>query len=208
MNGPRPGCSRPLILAAHPDDEMIGCGVTLSRLRKAGGDACVVIVTDGAKGPDKARPQLSKDQLVAERRRESREAMATLGVEKVVFLDRSELEFKPSQVLEILLDPTFGGRLERGFTADTVYGHLVNDEHPDHVTVGALALLLAQEWRLPLWQFSIAPLIEPPPPDLFIEPTEEERETKKQGLLSYRTQIHVTRDYLDAPECFWRAERH
>lgn len=69
-----------LILAPHPDDEVLGCGGTICR-HVADGDRVVVLVaTRGA-------PELYSDEAVARTREEARQAHQLLGVAETRFLD-------------------------------------------------------------------------------------------------------------------------
>lgn len=183
-----------LVLAAHPDDEVIGCGILLQREP----DAAVVVVTDGGLGVDPARPDFPRAGLVAEREAESRAALARLGVTRMVFLGEPELAFSPLAVLSRLraLFPRPPRRL---------YAHAIEDEHPDHDKVGALALVLAQEWSAELWQYPVAPLYPRRPPDRVLQASAEEQARKDAALLDYRTQSHVTRHFRGEMERFWRA---
>ncbi|MDP2431210.1 MAG: PIG-L family deacetylase [Pseudomonadota bacterium] len=183
-----------LVLAAHPDDEVIGCGILLQR----DSDAVVVVVTDGGLGADPARPELPQADLVVEREAESRAALARLGIPRVHFLGEPEWVFSPLAVLSRLraLFPLPPRRL---------YAHAIEDEHPDHAKVGALALILAQEWGVELWQYPVAPLYPLRPPDRVLQAGAEEQARKDAALLDYRTQRHVTRHFRGEPERYWRA---
>ena len=72
-----------LVLAAHPDDEVIPAGGILAWHRQRGDRVVVAHMTDGALGdPDQ------KEQDIAEvRRREGRAAMEVLGVEELRHFD-------------------------------------------------------------------------------------------------------------------------
>lgn len=76
-----------LVVAPHPDDESLGCGGAIALLRARGIPVRVVVVSDGTRShPNSHRyPPLRLQQL---RERETREALAILGVEAgaVVFL--------------------------------------------------------------------------------------------------------------------------
>ncbi|MCA8963591.1 MAG: PIG-L family deacetylase, partial [Planctomycetes bacterium] len=65
-----------LVLAAHPDDEVIGAGGMLAWHARQGHAVHVVHCTDGAKGDPGAR----EDDICAVRRREGKEALARLGI--------------------------------------------------------------------------------------------------------------------------------
>lgn len=67
-----------LVIAAHPDDEVVGAAALLSRLHSAD----VLYVTDGAprKGPFAQRPEFATwREYAAERQREAAAALALLG---------------------------------------------------------------------------------------------------------------------------------
>jgi N-acetylglucosamine malate deacetylase 1 len=71
---------RTLVVAPHPDDEVLGAGGTIARLARAGQDVVVAIVTSG-KPPD------FSDEHVARVRREAEQAHELLGVRKTLWLD-------------------------------------------------------------------------------------------------------------------------
>lgn len=65
-----------LVLAAHPDDEVIGAGGMLAWHASRGHAVVVVHATDGAKGD----PGNREHDITAVRRREGKEALARLGL--------------------------------------------------------------------------------------------------------------------------------
>lgn len=69
-----------LVIAPHPDDEVLGCGGTIAKHVASGNEVYVCIVTKGME------PLFSKDQVDAVRE-ECRKANEMLGVKEVVFLD-------------------------------------------------------------------------------------------------------------------------
>ncbi|MBC2856179.1 PIG-L family deacetylase [Cetobacterium sp. 2A] len=71
---------RILVIAAHPDDEILGCGGTINSYSRQGHEVYVYIVTDGssAQYPNDIKKLNSK-------RREAVEANKKLGVKKVIF---------------------------------------------------------------------------------------------------------------------------
>lgn len=69
-----------LIIAPHPDDEILGCGGTIAKHIANGNDVFVAIVTKGCK-------PLFSDDSVEQVREECREADAYLGVRKTIFMD-------------------------------------------------------------------------------------------------------------------------
>lgn len=69
-----------LVIAPHPDDEVIGVGGTISKRIKQGHDVYVCVVT-------KAFPPLFNDEIVEQTRAECRAADKLLGVIETTFLD-------------------------------------------------------------------------------------------------------------------------
>ncbi|SEQ20875.1 N-acetylglucosaminyl deacetylase, LmbE family [Lachnospiraceae bacterium NE2001] len=69
-----------LVIAPHPDDEVIGVGGTIAKRAKDGHDVYVCVVT-------KAFPPLFSDDIVEQARKECREADKFLGVIETSFLD-------------------------------------------------------------------------------------------------------------------------
>jgi LmbE family N-acetylglucosaminyl deacetylase len=69
-----------LIVAPHPDDEVLGVGGTIARLSKEGNNVYVVIVTKG-------QPPMFDEALIEQSRQEAREAHQLLGVSDTIFLD-------------------------------------------------------------------------------------------------------------------------
>ena len=94
---------RVLIIAPHPDDEIIGVGGTIAKRAKAGDEVYVCIVTKG-KSP------LFNSDFIEQGRRECRVADAKLGVKETIFLDfpavmletipRYELNGKVAEVVQ------------------------------------------------------------------------------------------------------------
>lgn len=71
---------RALVIAPHPDDEVIGVGGTIAKKVKAGEEVYVCVVTKG-------QMPLFEEKQVEIVRRECREADKLLGVKQTLFLD-------------------------------------------------------------------------------------------------------------------------
>lgn len=71
---------RVLVIAPHPDDEVLGCGGTIAKHAVSGDDVYVAIVTKGCE------PLFSPDS-VERVREECRKADAYLGVKETIFMD-------------------------------------------------------------------------------------------------------------------------
>lgn len=69
-----------LVIAPHPDDEILGCGGTMIKNIKQGNEVYVCIVT---KGPQPMFPI----ELVEKTRQEARTCHSAIGVKETIFLD-------------------------------------------------------------------------------------------------------------------------
>lgn len=123
-----------LVLAPHPDDEVLGCGGAVLRHIERGDCVRVVIVTDGAYGVKDA-----DDRYALTRKTESIRAAETLGYGNPIFwsLPDRGLAYGESLIARIL------DCIEE-FSADFVYAPSWWEIHPDHI---ALALAAAEAIR-------------------------------------------------------------
>jgi LmbE family N-acetylglucosaminyl deacetylase len=69
-----------LVVAPHPDDEVLGAGGTIARLAAMDADVFVAIVTRGD-------PSIFSEESIETTRREAVEAQRLLGVRKTIFLE-------------------------------------------------------------------------------------------------------------------------
>lgn len=72
-----------LVVAAHPDDEVLGAGGTISKMARLGFTIHVVFMTDGVA----SRGPVSLKALRARRRRAACDCLAYLGAQPPTFLD-------------------------------------------------------------------------------------------------------------------------
>jgi LmbE family N-acetylglucosaminyl deacetylase len=150
----RTAARRCLVLAPHPDDDVLGCGGTIAVKRAIDTDVRIVVVTDGAVTPGTWH---RSPALAVQRRDEARRAAARLGIasEEVVFYDfpDGELDRHGSSLLERL-------RAEvRSFVPDEVLSTAPSDPHADHAAVGRACRALLDEGAIavlleyPVWQW-------------------------------------------------------
>lgn len=111
-----------LIIAAHPDDEVLGCAGIIAKMRNSGIDPYVLIMTNGAAGryPGSMRRTLKEC---------AKKANKMLGTKKVFF------ENLPNQRLDdipfIKVIRTIEGRLE-AIKPEAVFTHHAGDLNKDH----------------------------------------------------------------------------
>ena len=122
---------RVLIIAPHPDDEIIGVGGTIAKRAKAGDEVYVCIVTKG-KAP------LFNLDFIEQGRRECREADAKLGVKETIFLDF------PAVMLETIPRYELNGKVEevvQNIKPEEVYIPHRGDMQIDHQMVVDAAMV-------------------------------------------------------------------
>lgn len=122
------GGTRLLVLAPHPDDEVLGCGGLIARSLGAGCTVTVVVVSDGAGAGDPAR-----------REQESRAAAQVLAAGGTA----PALQFWHLPDRALAAHPQLVARLQHLFStagADTVLLPSPFEVHPDHRALCAAAL--------------------------------------------------------------------
>lgn len=125
---------RAMVIAPHPDDEVLGCGGTIARLAALGRRVEVVIVTRGTP------PRFDASQ-VERVQDEARRAHSLLGVAKTHFLDfpAAALDRVPAAELNENL-----ASLVAASRPDTVFLPFVGDLHFDHRLVFDAAMVAAR----------------------------------------------------------------
>ncbi|MBN3965267.1 PIG-L family deacetylase [Pseudomonas gregormendelii] len=148
-----PEGSRAVIIAPHPDDEILGCGGFLQLLAEAGRDLQLISVTDGsASHPGSKRWPV--ERLSTVRPQESVEALRRLGL-PLHSLRWLRGGFADSQVAA--REDELSTFIERHLRAsDVVFTTWREDGHCDHEAVGRASAEAAQRvgatlHELPVW---------------------------------------------------------
>ena len=196
-----------LVIATHPDDEVLGCGGTIARHVSRGDRVDVLVVTRGA-------PDLFSEDQVKQLRKELESAHLILGISAVHFLDfpAPKLDSVPAHELADAIGTQIGS-----IRPAAVYIPHRGDLHSDHRSVFGAALVAARpignpvvrrllsyetlsetEWAAPVAEDAFLPSV-------FLDITGF-LEKKKQALAAYRSQL---KDFphprsLEAVECLAR----
>lgn len=120
---------RVLVVAAHPDDEVLGCGGTIARLTGQGHEVGIAILGEGITSRyerrDQADPRLLEDLHAAAQR-----AAETLGVKEVSLHDLPDNRFDTVPLLDVV-------KIVEGLVArispEVIYTHHGSDLNIDHV---------------------------------------------------------------------------
>ncbi|MDS4022101.1 MAG: PIG-L family deacetylase [Candidatus Competibacter sp.] len=130
-----------LVLAPHPDDEVLGCGGAIMRHVAAGEPVTVIVVTDGAAG-DGSQPVAD---YVRHRQQESQQAAEILGYGQPLFWDLPDRQL------------AYGERLVRRILdaiamhqPAVVYAPSPLEIHPDHQAVALAAAEAVRRCSPPL----------------------------------------------------------
>jgi LmbE family N-acetylglucosaminyl deacetylase len=127
-----PAAGRIVVIAPHPDDEILGAGGTIARLCRAGSRVELVAVTDG----EQSHPDM-EDHLRAIRPLETLAAAARLGIELGAV---SRLRHPDGQIDEARLAEQLVALIRPG---DLVLAQWQRDGHPDHDAAGRAAATAA-----------------------------------------------------------------
>jgi LmbE family N-acetylglucosaminyl deacetylase len=121
---------RVLVFAAHPDDDVIGCGGSIAKHAAAGNEVSICFMTSGEAGSDSIPPE----KLAAIREKEALKAARKLGAGTLAFMRNPDggLECRSETVAQ-----TVG--LIRMAKPHVVYCHGAHDAHSDHKAVSAIA---------------------------------------------------------------------
>ena len=179
-----------LIIAAHPDDEVLGMGGTIKKLSKAGNKIKVIFLSTGIL----ARRPLNGQKKVKELRINAKSAAKVLGVNQVDFMDFPDNEM--DLISNLQLTKTIENEI-MNYKPSTVYMPTKYDVNVDHQAVYNATITATRpqknmfvqnvisfeipsstEWYFPS-EFS---------PNLFIDITKEFK-SKTNALKKYKNEI-------------------
>lgn len=170
-----------LILAAHPDDEVLGCGGTIAHFAQQGANVHIVFFTDGVG----ARQQDKVLSIEAQMRKEAAHTAAKiLGAQSVTFGEFPDNQMDSIDLLSII---KFAEKQIGQYSPEIILTHHAADLNIDHRLVSQAAVTACRpqpghtvktilffevpsstEWQLPSshmtfvpnWFVNIAPYIE------------------------------------------------
>jgi N-acetylglucosamine malate deacetylase 2 len=141
---------RVLVLVAHADDESVGYGALLQKMR----EALVVIATDGApRDPYFWERFGSREAYAAVRRDEARRAMRMAGVRELVLLAEEDSRLE-DQRLFLNLAAAFGQleKLVERVRPEAIATLAYEGGHPDHDSCSLLGARLGEQFGVPVWE--------------------------------------------------------
>jgi LmbE family N-acetylglucosaminyl deacetylase len=113
-----------LVVAAHPDDEALGCGGTIARLSSEGSDVHLLFVADGvnARGPADATALLQRHSM-------AEKASVALGANPPTYLDFPDNRLDSVELLDLIQAIEEQGSKIR---PEVVFTHCPSDLNIDH----------------------------------------------------------------------------
>ena len=115
-----------LVIAAHSDDETLGCGGTISLLADAGATVHVAFMADGVSSRSESKGDLNE---LSVRCSAARKACDILGVQDIFFGDFPDNRMDTIALLDIV--KTVESLIDK-YQPDTIFTHHVGDLNIDH----------------------------------------------------------------------------
>ncbi len=118
-----------LTIAAHPDDEILGCGGAMARHVAEGDELHVLILAEGLTSRDQARDRAAREGELSELARTAQQANALIGASSCTLLDFPDNRMDGVELLDIVKQiEAFVDKLQ----PDLVYTHFAGDLNIDH----------------------------------------------------------------------------
>ncbi len=117
-----------LVLGAHSDDDVLGCGGIMAKLAEEGEEVVSVIYSAGEKSPPW---DFNKKRLIKVRMNEALRAHDILSVKKTIFF--KEEDMRVGENLKSLVRKT--SRLFKRYKPTRIFVHHAQDLHVDHCAV-------------------------------------------------------------------------
>ncbi|WP_439517964.1 PIG-L deacetylase family protein [Hydrogenophaga sp.] len=196
-----PASARLVVVAPHPDDEILASGGLIATHLAQGGEVQVVAVTDGEASHDEA-PTMTRETLGELRRQERFEGLRHLGLSQpsvlTLGMEDGRVGLKTGLLRERLMS-----LLNRD---DVVVSTWEHDGHPDHDAVGQVtrdacvttgsAFLAAPVW---MWHWATPEDVRVPWRRLRAVPLSATASSQKlAALAAHHSQLHPRSDALGA----------
>lgn len=118
-----------LVVAAHPDDEVLGCGGTIARHADAGDQVQVLIVAEGATSRQEHRDRVQAGEELSALAQAAQTAGSILGAAGVELLDLPDNRLDSLDRLDLIKH--IEQRIDR-YQPQVVYVHHAGDVNVDH----------------------------------------------------------------------------
>ncbi|WP_180271522.1 PIG-L deacetylase family protein [Fredinandcohnia onubensis] len=118
-----------LVIAAHPDDEVLGCGGTIARHVKEGDKVHTVILAEGITSRDKTRNRNAHKEELSELGIAAKRANEILGVHSLKLIDLPDNRLDSLNRLDLI---KIVEELINEIKPNIIYTHHIGDVNIDH----------------------------------------------------------------------------
>lgn len=125
-----------LIVMAHPDDEILGCGGTISRLINEGDEAFSLIMGEGITSRYAKREDADREQI-KELHKKNRQASEIIGISKTFWQDLPDNMFDTVPLLDII--KTIEVKIKE-VNPEKIFTHHAGDLNIDHAIISKAVL--------------------------------------------------------------------
>jgi LmbE family N-acetylglucosaminyl deacetylase len=170
-----------VVLAPHPDDEVLGCAGALMAAKRA----IIIYITDGRHGTPNGKVD---GKLIKIRQKEATNGLKYLGSNiETVFLNNSAISLRPTRIIAKSIALQISTIASSNICLFTPW---IFDDNPDHQATARLTSLVVklispdavkQVWQYEVW----SPLI----PNRFIPLNSAAIRRKKKAIASHRSQL-------------------
>lgn len=192
-----PLLSRALVLAAHPDDEVLGCGFYLQRLAKP----IILMATDGAPQDSFFWQAYGTRAAYAELRHREALAVAQMLNADLIWSGVTDMQLveRVHEVIEALAAAVYK------FEPEVIITHAYEGGHPDHDACAFIAAQVGRDSRLPVWEMPLyhrtggqhvrQNFVDHFGGEWQTLPTQIEIQTKLAMIAAYASQAEVLKDF-------------
>ena len=115
-----------VIFAAHPDDDILGCGGTIAKLTQEGLKVHVVFLADG----ESSRDEIADiDNLILQRKQNAKNALKILGCDSIEFINFPDNRLDSLDLLDVVKRIEGFIDVYKPYTVITHYKHDLNIDH-------------------------------------------------------------------------------
>ncbi len=144
---------RVLVLVAHADDECVGYGALLQKMR----EAVVVIATDGAPRDEFFWGRYgSRERYAAVRREEARRAAQVVGIRELVLLAEEDVRLEDQRLfLNLAAAYELVAKVAERVRPEAIATLAYEGGHPDHDCCSLLGARLGARLGVPVWETAV-----------------------------------------------------
>jgi LmbE family N-acetylglucosaminyl deacetylase len=133
--------SNVLVIAAHPDDEVLGAGATMAHHVANGDKVSVLIVAEGVTSRAESRETGADDSHLEGLKNKCIAANKYLGVENVEFLGLADNRLDQYELLDVIKQIS---KVIESHKPDIIYTHFDNDLNIDHRIVSQAVMTICR----------------------------------------------------------------